>query len=82
MPRKKIKRHAKPRSEQERPTVSFRITRPLLGVVDGVAGRLAIDRSSLISLVLTEYLQERGEEGIAALARKETPDDRQVDLFA
>lgn len=82
MTRKKRKQTAQPRAEQTRPTISLRLSRPMLSIVDTTARRLGVDRTGLISLVLVEYLQERGEEGIAALAAKGVRDDQTIDLFA
>lgn len=82
MARKRKSRPAKPRALQTHPVISLRMHRPLLERVDEVASKLELSRTELLLRVLVTYLEERGEEGVDALLRKEEPDVRQIDLFA
>lgn len=82
MPRKKARVRPPSENAKSRP-VSFRIDRGLLEQLDGVALHLGLSRNSIVSLVLREYIAERGDGEIRRIADKEgTREQQPVNLFA
>lgn len=74
---------AKPRRQQDRPTVSFRLDQSKLGALDKNARRLRCTRTDLIEAVINRFLGEPFTN-VAELDRYlkgEKPDDRQLNIF-
>lgn len=81
MTRRRKKNTAPPPANSKSRPVSFRLDKTLVEHIDSISQKLGVSRNGIVSLVLREYVVERGDEEIERIVDKEAENATQVDLF-